>query len=102
MGADGDAGAFPSGKKHDADTPQQHSTANGTTNNSEPHSKNPEIRADHTDASMNEAVSDELQVSTAQKDNNANHDTIAQDSSRDLMDDNGEEVEEAAEDTVIY
>ncbi|KAF2112585.1 pinin/SDK/memA/ protein conserved region-domain-containing protein [Lophiotrema nucula] len=98
-----DAGAFSSGKEHDADAHQQHFTANGATNDSEPIPKDLERIEDHTESNANEAVSGELAVSREQSDTVASHDPPAEDSNKDMMDvDNGEEVVEAAEDTVIY
>ncbi|KAF2270140.1 hypothetical protein CC78DRAFT_193047 [Lojkania enalia] len=99
--ANGDAGAgtFSSGKEPNAEMSQQHSAANGATNDSEPLPKDLEPREDHALSRINEAVSDEPAASHEQESRSTSHE--AAEPSKD-MDDNGEEIVEAAEDTVIY
>ncbi|KAF2714806.1 hypothetical protein K504DRAFT_445747 [Pleomassaria siparia CBS 279.74] len=97
---DVDAGRSGSGKEFkesNADTPQQLVSTNGGTNDSATAPKNPESREDNT----NEAVSGEGAVQNTQDNNISSHEPTA-DEARDPMDENGEEIVEAAEDTVIY
>jgi len=96
---DRDAGRSGSGKESNADIPQQPSTTNRGTNDSAILPKDPESREDHADDLTKEAVSGERAVEIAQDSRVASHEHPT---SKDLLDDNGEEVLEAAEDTVIY
>lgn len=94
-----------SGKEFNADTPEQLPTANGGTISSaalpkDP--KEPELREDHKDLT-NEAMNGIHAVENTQDSNNiARHEPTDDEASKDLMDENGEEVLEVAEDTVIY
>lgn len=99
-----DAGANPpTGKELIADAPQQELTANGATNDSGPSPKNQELREDHADGFTNEAVSGEQTVQPSHHTITASHEASAdEEASKEIADENGEEVVEAAEDTVIY
>ncbi|KAF2790011.1 hypothetical protein K505DRAFT_327861 [Melanomma pulvis-pyrius CBS 109.77] len=97
-----DAGAPGNGKESNADTPQHRLTANGGTNDSASAPKDPELREDHAEGLTNKAVSGERAVQNSQDSIIASHESTGDESSKDVMDENGEEVLEAAEDTVIY
>lgn len=51
---------------------------------------------------MQEAVSEERAAENAPHNTTMRHEITASESSKEVMDENGEEVVEAAEDTVIY
>ncbi|KAF2477392.1 uncharacterized protein BDR25DRAFT_249329 [Lindgomyces ingoldianus] len=91
------------GKELDAQTPLQHTTINGVTKDSKPAGpKDRELSEDHAGASANEAVSGE-RANDVEETASASHAAAAEDGSKDLLDDTmGEEMVEAAEDTVIY
>lgn len=100
-----DAGAHPpTGKEHIADAPQKQPTANGATNDSGPSPKDLEMKEDHAEGVMSEAVSGETVVEPEQQSTLTSHEASAdtEEASKEMLDDNGEEVVEAAEDTVIY
>ncbi|KAF2875332.1 pinin/SDK/memA/ protein conserved region-domain-containing protein [Massariosphaeria phaeospora] len=90
------------GKKSNADS-QQDPTANENTNGSITPPKDPELRVDHAVGLANEAVSEEPTVANGQNGDTTTYADAADESNKDLqMDETGEEVVEAAEDTVIY
>lgn len=91
---------IPTGKELDADTPPLQHTANGTTNDRGVSPKDLGWREDHAE----EAVSGENKAANQQNDAPTSHEATAADeeASRDSNDENGEEIVEAAEDTVIY
>jgi len=91
-----------SGKESNADALQQPPTANGGTNDSATPPKDPELREDHAEGLTNEAVSGVHAVEDIAQSTMTSQEPIADEASKDLMDENGEEVLEAAEDTVIY
>jgi hypothetical protein len=98
------AGAHDStGKELIADMPQQQPTANGTSYDRRASPKDPDMREDHAEGFANEAVSGEHGASQGHNGKpTSQYDPADEEASKDLMDENGEEVEEAAEDTVIY
>lgn len=91
---------IPTGKELDADTPPQQHTANGTTNNRGVSPKDLGWKEDHAE----EAVSaGKQEAGKQQNDAPTSHEATAdEEASKDLNDENGEEIVEAAEDTVIY
>ncbi|KAH7117788.1 pinin/SDK/memA/ protein conserved region-domain-containing protein [Dendryphion nanum] len=91
--------AIPTGKELDADVPPQQHTANGTTDDRAVSPKNLGRREDHAE----EAVSVGGEAANQQNDAHTSHEATAdEEASKDLNDENGEEIVEAAEDTVIY
>jgi hypothetical protein len=89
------------GKEETANAPQQSSAANGTTNGAHDSPKDQDMNYEenpgHEAVRAQDATEDES-ASTV-----ANQNTSANDPSKDIADENGEDViEEAAEDTVIY
>lgn len=104
MDAERDAGATPTGKDQNAHAPALPTPANGATNDSEPSPKDPEQRGDHAESfAKNEAVSGERPAEPDHLDKSTSHEVSADEASRELLDDNGEdEMVETAEDTVIY
>ena len=77
----------------------------GPTGASDISTKIREQDGDHAESFTKEAVSEERAAGDAPQKNVTNHEAIADegdDSSKEVMSENGEEVVEAAEDTVIY
>jgi hypothetical protein len=99
----GDTGAnSPIGKEHE-NTPQDQPTAHGTTNGSDPLPKDPELREDHAEDDTNhEAVNGDQADVQSQLTAPAIYEAAADDDNSKDLDDIGEEVVEAGEDTVIY
>ncbi|KAJ4298307.1 hypothetical protein N0V90_006207 [Kalmusia sp. IMI 367209] len=88
-----------SGKEHNAETPPKPAAANGApTNGSNTFPKNPESKDDHAEALAGESTD----VKPASKENTIAGHEATDDVGKEAMDENGEEVVEAAEDTVIY
>ncbi|KAF2015441.1 hypothetical protein BU24DRAFT_421743 [Aaosphaeria arxii CBS 175.79] len=99
-----DADAEPSdGKIVHPITPQHlpQPTTNGGTQDEGPDPKDPERRADHAEELMDEAVNGDQVASSHEADVPA-QEAMDEDAHKDLMDENGEEMVEATEDTVIY
>ncbi|KAF2657221.1 hypothetical protein K491DRAFT_703557 [Lophiostoma macrostomum CBS 122681] len=91
------------GKEHDADATQPQPLANGSTNDSDPSPKDLEMTEDHADRVTSEAVSGELAPVPEQRSESTSQRATADDeASKDILDENGEEMVEAAEDTVIF
>lgn len=60
------------------------------------------MKDDHAESLGNEAVSGGHANENAQNNKTMSHENTADDSCKEAMDENGEEIVEAAEDTVIY
>jgi hypothetical protein len=89
------------GKTHDVVTPLDRSTANGgPIDASDAFTKTREQEGDHAESFAKEAVSGERAAEDAH--NVTSHEAAADEGSKEVIDENGEEVVEAAEDTVIY
>jgi hypothetical protein len=89
------------GKDETANAPQQSSTTNGVTNGAHNSPKDQDM--DYEDDRGHEAVRGHDATEDQSASTVANRDTNANDPSKDIADENGEDViEEAAEDTVIY
>lgn len=90
-----DAHDTPLGKEYNADAGSKPVAANGhPTDGSETAPKDPEQKEDHAEA-------DENMVPSLDQHSTTGHDRMT-DTHKDVIDDHGEEVVEAAEDTVIY
>lgn len=94
--AERDAGAHvATGKELTADADQNH-LANGTTTNGIGRSPtDPGLRGSHADGDTSEAVSQHTTLASHVA-------SPGEEARKEAMDDNGEEMVEAAEDTVIY
>lgn len=80
---------------HDID----HEAANGVlTNGSIAPPKHPELKSDYAEAPVDELTD----VKSASRENTTAGHAAIDDTSKEVLDENGEEVVEAAEDTVIY
>jgi hypothetical protein len=99
---DSDVRRSESGKEPNADALQQSPTANGSTNHEATPPKDRGLREDHAEDLTREAVSGAHAVDITEDSIMTSHEPTADEASKDLMDENGEEVLEAAEDTVIY
>lgn len=74
----------------------------GPTDASDSSTKTREQDGDHAEGLVQEAVSEERAAENAPHNTTMRHEITASESSKEVMDENGEEVVEAAEDTVIY
>ncbi|KAF2180711.1 hypothetical protein K469DRAFT_714285 [Zopfia rhizophila CBS 207.26] len=91
------------GKEHDAGTPKEHSTTNGATNDSEsPLPRDQEPKEDHAEGMVEEAVNRERTIIDEKQTESPSQPAAIEEGGKEGLDDNGEEVLEAAEDTVIY
>ncbi|KAH7359653.1 pinin/SDK/memA/ protein conserved region-domain-containing protein [Pyrenochaeta sp. MPI-SDFR-AT-0127] len=99
-----DAEGTHTGKSGIAGAPQQAATANGGTHGSANSPRDLDMTDDPAEHPTNEAVRDANAPGDVVDDSISNHETTADDPSKDIDDEeNGEDiVEEAAEDTVIY
>ncbi|KAF2678199.1 hypothetical protein K458DRAFT_423385 [Lentithecium fluviatile CBS 122367] len=92
-----------SGKNSNADAPLEPPTANGgPTDGSDPSTNIREQDVDHAEGFANEAVNEERAAEDTPQERLTSHEATADEPSKEAMDENGEEVVEAAEDTVIY
>lgn len=100
--ANGDADADGGGKESNAEAPPRPQAANGVVDDKDPPTKNPEFNGDHAEDVANEAVG-ETHAETLQSITSHEATAGATDATgKDQLDETGEEVLEAAEDTVIY
>ncbi|OAF99291.1 uncharacterized protein CC84DRAFT_1222984 [Paraphaeosphaeria sporulosa] len=95
MHMDGDAEDTRSGKEYSEKAPAEPAAANGHPTNGSETSKNPEQNGDH-------AQTREGGVTSLEQDSTTGHERSTDDTYKEAMDDHGEEVVEAAEDTVMY
>jgi hypothetical protein len=101
--ADPGADVSLSGKKLDAETPREPAIANGgPTNGSDLSTKIQEQDCSHAEGPANEAVSEVRAAENVSRNNVMSHEATFDEPNKETMDENGEEVVEAAEDTVIY
>ena len=106
--ADAPRSVTPAGKEIHLDRPQEYITTDATTNRSAtpiPGNQDPigDPVEDHSERRAGEAVNGEPVISDEQRLTIGTTQLVAaEETSKDAMDDNGEEILEAAEDTVIY
>ncbi|KAF2248420.1 hypothetical protein BU26DRAFT_486057 [Trematosphaeria pertusa] len=101
--ADRNADAPVSGKGSNTDTPQQPDAANsGPTDGRDSVPRDQAQQDDHAEPLAKEAVSEERAADNASHSNATTHEATADEPSKEALDENGEEIVEAAEDTVIY
>lgn len=92
-----------SGKTHDAMKSLEPVEANGgPTDTSDSATKNPEQDVDHAEGFAKASVSEEHVAEDAPRNDVTSYEATVDESAKEVMDENGEEVVEAAEDTVIY
>lgn len=91
----GDADHTRSGKEYSAKTPSEPATTNGHPTNASEMSKPPEQNDDHAQTRADA-------VTSLEQDSTTGHERSTDDTYKEGMDDHGEEVVEAAEDTVMY
>jgi hypothetical protein len=101
--ADSNADGTLSGRTYDAVTSLEPTKANGGPIGARGlFTKTLEHDGDHAEGSANEAMSEERAAQNLPHDNITRPVVTAAENSKEVMDENGEEVVEAAEDTVIY
>jgi hypothetical protein len=101
--AESNADATLSGKAHEAMTSAAPVKADGgPTDASEPFTKTSGRDDDHAERSVKASVNEERAAEDAPQIDATMHEATADEGAKEVMDEHGEEVVEAAEDTVIY